>query len=78
MLIKFNWNFTIEANPIMRWVMQNWGMGLAYVIRILIPAIFVPIFFVAREKYSLVNFLMYFLLACHIILMMFHAYNILG
>ncbi len=39
----------IEANPLMRWVIEDFGMPIAYVIRVAVPFILVPVILYTQE-----------------------------
>ncbi|MCI0563317.1 MAG: DUF5658 family protein, partial [Nitrososphaera sp.] len=59
------WDFAYEANPFMREVMRDWGMPWAYIIRIGVPALFMPLWFYGAKEHRWISVATYFIVAVH-------------
>ncbi len=67
--------FAIEQNPLMKWVMESYGIRAAYIFRIVMPLIGVLILLWVREKsFTLGNRALWLMFYAHIALMVYHFY----
>ena len=77
----------IEANPLMRWVIEDLGMPAAYICRVAIPFVFVPIILYAQEllkdrglwnwadKFFASNYLLNLMLAVYVSVILLHTFQ---
>ena len=68
-------SFSIEANPLMRWVMIEWGLQWAYVLRIVGPLIGTPILLWARTKVKLAQWALWITVVLLSLIACYHLYN---
>jgi len=72
-IISYN-SFEVEANPIMKWVMYQWGITDAYIFRMILPTLGVPFLLYLRSKSNAATWALNFILWVHILLAGWHLY----
>lgn len=73
---KVGGDTSLELNPLMRWVMDEHGMDAAYLVRLLIPAVFLPFILYTRNRNQTGKVCFWVLLVAHVGVVVWHAYNI--
>jgi hypothetical protein len=76
-LIIVHNTYAIEANPLMRWIMEEYGIPIAYVFKILVTLASVITLLVVKNIYkkTYANYFLFSVLIIHILLMCWHVYN---
>lgn len=69
-------SFELELNPFMRWIMEDFGWGSAYLVRVALPSIGAPVLWWGTKRGNVVaRVCLHIALWAHVAITLWHFYS---